>query len=560
MLTHNARVVLEERYLLKNRKGKARETPEQMFRRVAGAVSSAEKRNRSIFRSSFYRMMSNLEWLPNSPTLFNAGTGLGMLSACFVLPINDSLVSIFNALKETAIIEQAGGGVGFSFSRIRPKGSVVKSTMGVASGPVSFMRIFDMVTEVIKAGGRRRGAMMGVLSAEHPDIMEFITVKSRECMRNFNISVAVTDRFMKKKGKVWDAIARSAWATGDPGVLFIDEINRKNPTRHVGRIEATNPCGEAPMHPYESCNLGSINLARMVKGDEIDWLKLKETVELAVRFLDDVIEVNRYPIKAIEQMVKSNRRIGLGVMGFADMLIMMGIPYDSDRAVSTAEKVMKFISEESHRVSRELGKERGSFKNFRGSTWDRKGHKHMRNATTTAIAPTGTLSIIAGCSSSIEPLFAVSFMRKILGGRKLLEVNSLFRETAKKKGFYSKGLMERIARTGSVQNIKTVPEDVRRLFVTALDIKPEWHVRIQAAFQKYTDQAVSKTVNLPESAGVSDVKRVYELAHRLKCKGVTVYRYGSKPEQVLYVGKGGKMQAGAEYAGGCPTEICPLSE
>ncbi len=589
-LTYNAMAVLEKRYLLRREDGRITETPGKMFRRVARTVAGAEKRyggEKKVkeFEEEFFRLMSRLEFLPNSPTMFNAGTPLGQLSACFVLDVPDSLEGIFNAAKYTALIEQTGGGVGFSFSKLRPKGDIVRSTMGVASGPVSFMRVFDVTTDVIKAGGRRRGAMMGALRVDHPDVVDFVKAKlNPRMLNNFNVSVGITDSFMRavKGGKeyslvnprtgkvverldaryVWERIVESAWKSGDPGLLFLDEINRRNPTSHKGEIETTNPCGEVNLHPYESCNLGSINLTKMLAEKDgkysIDWKKLRETVRLGVRFLDDVIDVNKYPVTEIEKATRANRRIGIGVMGFADMLILLGIPYDSERAVNTAEKIMKFVSEESHKMSQELGKERGSFPNFRGSLWNKKGYRTMRNATTTVIAPTGTISIIAGCSSGIEPLFAVSFVRKVLEGRELLEVNRVFERLAKDRGFYSTFLMLKIARTGSVQKMKEVPPGKRSVFVTALDIKPEWHVRVQAAFQKYTDNAVSKTINLPENAKVSDVRKVYELAYKMKCKGVTVYRYGSKPRQVLYINPRDYMKAEAGYAGGCPTPHCPM--
>ena len=589
-LTVNALKVLRQRYLLKNEKGEIIETPAKMFMRVAKAIARVDRKYGGKPRESqkkFYQMMVRLEFLPNSPTLFNAGTRLGQLSACFVLPVEDSLKSIFKAVMDMALIEQSGGGVGFDFSKLRPKGDIVKSTKGVASGPVSFMRVFDVATDVIKAGGKRRGAMMGVLRVDHPDIIEFITAKQKPgVLSNFNISVAIPDEFMEKvennenywlinprnnekvrklsAREVWNLIAESAWKSGDPGVIFIDEINRHNPTPEIGRIEATNPCGEQPLLPYESCNLGSINLSRMVEDGEINWEKLRETVRNAVHFLDNVIDANKFPLKEIERMTKANRKIGLGVMGFADMLIKLGIPYNSEKALSLAERLMKFITEEARKKSVELGEERGSFPNFDKSIWKDKYHA-MRNATVTTIAPTGSISIIAGCSSGIEPLFAISFIRKVLGGKRLFEINPLFELVAKERGFYNAKLLEEVAKTGSVQKIDGIPEDVKKVFVTALDISPEWHVRMQAAFQKYTDNAVSKTVNLPYEATVEDVRKVFELAWKLKCKGVTVFRYGSKPEQVLYIGevkteKKRFVAAEAEYAGGCPTKTCPFPD
>ena len=953
-LTVNALEVLSRRYLLKDETEKIIETPSQMFMRVAKAISRADAKygeNPEESEKIFYEMMAKLEFIPNSPTLFNAGTQLGQLSACFVLPVEDSLESIFTAVKNMALIEKSGGGVGFDFSKLRPKGDIVKSTKGVASGPVSFMRVFDTATEVIKAGGKRRGAMMGILRVDHPDIIEFITSKQKHgFLSNFNISVAVTDNFLKtleekgeywlvnprnnekvrriKAEEIWSLMAKSAWQSGDPGVVFIDEINRHNPTPEIGKIEATNPCipsytwimtengprkvadlvekkfiaivdgerwesssegffptgvkpvyklvtkegfeicltrdhpvmkvrkktryrvetewvkagdlkkgdkillnnhreadfwngkftfeegyliglllgdgtlkkdkailsswgedkgskavrklafeyaenmphrsdfsgwipvkgrseyrmslaylkeltgklglesnekritdlmekassdfckglirglfdsdgsvqgnqqkgvsvrlaqsnleilkavqrillrfgiyskiyanrrphgfsrmpngkgglkeyqhepqhelviskenllffnqkigfgnlekkeqleslisnykrkmnrewfiatvkeivfhgqeqvfdvkipgknafdadgfyvhncGEQPLLPYESCNLGSINLSRMVENGKVNWNKLRETVRNAVHFLDNVIDENRYPLKEIEEMTKANRKIGLGVMGFADMLIKLRIRYDSTEALQLAEKIMRFISEEARKKSAEMGEKRGSFPNFEKSIW-KDTHSAMRNATVTTIAPTGSISIIAGCSSGIEPIFAISFIRNVLGGTRLFETNPLFERTAKERGFYSAKLLEEIAKTGSVQKIDGVPEDVKKIFVTALDIAPEWHVRMQAAFQKYTDNAVSKTVNMPNEATVEDVRRVFELAWKLKCKGITVFRYGSKPEQVLYIGEvktkeKSFVSAESEYAGGCPTKTCPF--
>jgi ribonucleoside-diphosphate reductase alpha chain len=587
-LTVNALEVLRQRYLLRDENEKIVESPDQLFSRVAKAVAASDRRygeNMGQTEQVFYRMMSQLEFVPNTPTLFNAGTQLGQLSACFVLPVEDSLEGIFNAAKNMALIEQSGGGVGFDFSRLRPKGDIVRSTKGVASGPVSFMRIFDTGTEIIKAGGKRRGAMMAVLRVDHPDVLEFITSKQQPgFLSNFNISVAVTDDFMKalNEGKeywlvnprnkektkkliateVWNLMAKSAWMSGDPGVIFIDEINRHNPTPLVGKIDSTNPCGEQPLLPYESCNLGSINLSRMVEDGKVDWKKLREIVRNAVHFLDNVIDANKYPLKEIEQITLANRKIGLGVMGFADMLIKLGVPYDTEEALNLGQQVMEFIETEGHRKSVELGEERGSFPNFEGSIWKGK-YSAMRNATVTTVAPTGTISIIAGCSSGIEPIFAISFIRNVLGGTRLFETNPLFESMAKERGFYSAKLLEEIARTGSAQKVDGLPEDMKRLFITALDIKPEWHVKMQAAFQKYTDNAVSKTANLPTEATVEDIRGIYELAWKLKCKGVTVFRYGSKPEQVLYIGEvktdtGKFLALEPEYAGGCPTKNCPF--
>jgi ribonucleoside-diphosphate reductase alpha chain len=587
-LTVNAMEVLRQRYLLRDENEKIVETPRELFKRVAKSIARSDAKfggNPEQSEKIFDEMISKLEFVPNTPTLFNAGTPLGQLSACFVLPVEDSLEGIFDAAKDMAIIEKSGGGVGFDFSHLRPKGDIVMSTKGVASGPVSFMRIFDTSTEVIKAGGKRRGAMMAILRVDHPDVLEFITSKQKpDFLSNFNISVAVTDEFMKsvendgeywlvnprskektmrlRAREVWNLIARSAWASGDPGVVFIDEIDRHNPTPQVGRMESTNPCGEQPLLPYESCNLGSVNLARMVENGKIDWEKLKSTVRKGVHFLDNVVEANNYPLKETDRITRANRKIGLGVMGFADMLIKLGIPYDSEQALQTGEKIMKFIGEEGHKRSVELGEERGSFANFKGSIWESK-YPAMRNATVTTVAPTGTISIIAGCSSGIEPIFAISFIRNVLSGTRLFETNPLFEMIAKERGFYSAQVLEDIARTGSVQKIAGVPDDVKRLFVTALDIDSEWHVRMQAAYQKYTDNAVSKTVNLPNDATVEDVRKIYDMAWKLKCKGVTVFRYGSKPEQVLYIGeikteKGKFITLDQEYSGGCPTQNCPF--
>jgi ribonucleoside-diphosphate reductase alpha chain len=587
-LTVNAIRVLQRRYLLRDEQGDIIETPSQMFRRVAEAVVEADKlyeKGADIAETEeeFYRIMANLEFLPNTPTLMNAGTQMGQLSACFVLPVEDSIVGIFDALKAMALIHQSGGGTGFSFSRLRPIGDMVKSTKGVASGPVSFMRIFDTSTDVIKQGGKRRGANMGILRVDHPDILQFITSKAREgALVNFNISVGVTDAFMEavendqeydlinpRTGKperrlrareVFDLIVDMAWRTGDPGMVFLDEINRRNPTPELGQIEGTNPCGEVPLLPHESCNLGSINLAKMIKDGRIDWEKLRETVRIAVHFLDNIIDVNRYPLPEIEKSTKMTRKIGLGVMGFAEVLLELGIPYDSEDALAKAEEVMKFISEEGRKMSAELAEKRGSFPAFKGSIWEKRGYKKMRNATVTTVAPTGTISIIAGTTSGIEPLFAIVFIRNVMDGVQLLEVNPTFERIAEERGLYNRELLVKLAKLGSVRKVDEIPEDVRRVFVTAFDVAPEWHVRMQAVFQKYTDNAVSKTVNLPHHATPDDVRKVYLLAYKLKCKGITIYRYGSKAEQVLQIAPPSALappeekyvQAGPEYSGGRP--------
>ncbi|MHA1209362.1 MAG: adenosylcobalamin-dependent ribonucleoside-diphosphate reductase [Candidatus Freyarchaeota archaeon] len=561
-LSLNATQVLEKRYLLKDDHGNVVETPSQMFHRVARTIAAADRlydKDADIEKTEavFYEVMSRLEFLPNSPTLMNAGTDIGQLSACFVLPVGDSIEEIFDALKFMALIHKSGGGTGFSFSRLRPKGDFVRSTKGVASGPVSFMRIFDTATDIIKQGGRRRGANMGILRVDHPDILE----------GDYELINPRTGKPEKKlkAATVFNLIVASAWKTGDPGMVFLDEINRHNPTPTIGQIESTNPCGEVPLLPYESCNLGSINLSRMVKNSDVDWDKLRRVVRVAVHFLDNVIDANRYPLPQIEKITKENRKIGLGVMGFAELLIQLNIPYDSNEAIGVAEKVMSFISEEARKKSEELALERGSFPNFDVSVWKEKGYKAMRNATLTTIAPTGSISIIAGTSSGIEPLFAISFVRNVIGTQ-LLEVNHLFEKVAKERGFYGLELMTEIAKKGSIRDMGNIPEDVRRVFVTALDIDPEWHVRMQAAFQKHVDNAVSKTVNLPQEATIEDVSKIFWLAYKLKCKGITVFRYGSKTEQVLVLPPTPSgvppeeryVKVDSEYAGGCPSRICPL--
>jgi ribonucleoside-diphosphate reductase alpha chain len=567
-LGDNARQVLEKRYLKKDKKGRVVETPEEMFRRVAQSIASAEliydaKADVKAREGEFYRLMTELEFLPNSPTLMNAGRELGQLSACFVLPVEDSMESIFDAVKNTALIHKSGGGTGFSFSRLRPERDRVGTTGGVASGPVSFMRAFDTATDVIKQGGMRRGANMAILNVEHPDIMRFITAKEDpNVFTNFNLSVAVTAGFMEAvkanaqyhlvnphtgeaTGKlnareVFDKIVASAWKTGDPGIVFIDRINEKNPTPNLGRIESTNPCGEQPLLPYESCNLGSINLHRMLRrkhrppaGEEIDYARLARTVKSAVRFLDNVIDVNNFPLPEIAAMTRKTRKVGLGVMGFADMLLQMRIPYDSEAGIAVATDVMRFINEEATKASVELAVERGVFPAFEGSVYDVPGGLRVRNASRTTIAPTGTLSIIAGCSSGIEPLFALSFTRNILDGTNMVEANQVFEEAARSGGFYSEELMRQLAAGTKLHEVKGVPEDAKRVFVTAHEIAPEWHVRMQAAFQQATDNAVSKTVNFPREAAEGDVAKVYQMAYELGLKGITIYRDGSREAQPM---------------------------
>jgi ribonucleoside-diphosphate reductase alpha chain len=616
-LSINAIKTLEARYLIKDEEGKIIETPSGMFRRVAshigivnllydyrtyqmsghlpengrmiGSLSNTqvEVLERAFINLSkegelkgtfdeflnfvytkptsapeiidrYYQMMTNLEFIPNSPTLMNAGARLGQLSACFVLPVGDSIEEIFDALKYQAMIHKSGGGTGFSFSRLRERDDIVGSTKGVASGPVSFMKIFDTTTDVIKQGGKRRGANMGIMRFDHPNIMDFILSKDAEntVLSNFNISVGMTDEFFEKldsdgyvelrsprTGKVinrikartmWDTIVNKAWQTADPGLIFLDEINRKNPVRHIAEIEATNPCGEQPLMPYEPCNLGSINLGKFVKDGKLDMEHLRDIIHLSTRFLDDVIDANKFPVDKIEKMARTTRKIGLGYMGFADLLVMMGIPYNTGDALEMGERVMSFLEDESHLESTHLAEERGVFPGWYGSTYE-ESNILMRNSTTTTIAPTGTISIIANCSSSIEPLFALAFVRHVLNGQELMEVNPILEQTLKDRNLYTEDLMHKIALTGNLHDVD-LPEDLKRVYVTAHEIDPEWHVLMQATFQRYCDSGVSKTINLPSDATPEDIAKAYRMAKDLHCKGITVYRDRSKSEQVLYSG------------------------
>ena len=566
-ISSKSKVVLEERYLRKNEKGEIVETPEEMFRRIVRNIASADAKynntiNTARIENRFYDAMSNLEFLPNSPTLMNAGREFQQLAACFVLPVEDSIESIFDAVKHAALIHQSGGGTGFSFSNIRHRNDLVSTSGGRASGPISFMKVFNEATEAINQGGFRRGANMAILRVDHPDVLDFISAKDREGnLINFNISVSITDEFIKaleKNGKyslvnprtgmvvrqlyareVFDKLTYAAWKNGEPGVLFIDKINASNPTPDIGEIESTNPCGEQPLLPFESCVLGSINLTKMLVVDDgnykINWKKLSDTIKLGVHFLDNVIDMNRFPLIDITRVTTGNRKIGLGVMGFADMLIKMGIPYNSTDALNIADKLMKFFSKEADTASAELAEERGVFPNFEKSKLNKPGSLKLRNATRTTIAPTGTLSIIANCSSGIEPLFALSYVHHILDNKEISGLHHLFEEVAKEKGFYSQTLVKEISTKGTIRDIKNIPEDVKRVFVTAIEISPEWHVRMQATFQKHVDNAVSKTVNFPQNSTKEDVERVFLLAYKSGCKGITVYRDKSRMSQALSI-------------------------
>ena len=573
-ISENARAVLERRYLIRDEQGQPTETVEELFHRVADAIAAADthfdpQADTAATAASFYQLMTNLDFLPNSPTLMNAGRPLGQLSACFVLPVADSMEDIFDAIKNAALIHKSGGGTGFSFSRLRAKGSTVNSTGGVASGPISFMKVFNAATEAVKQGGTRRGANMGILRVDHPDIMDFITCKNdTKEITNFNISVGLTEAFMaavesggeydlvdpaskKITGRlnaraVFESIVDSAWRTGEPGIIFLDRLNRDNPCPSQGEIESTNPCGEQPLLPYEACNLGSINLVNHLKktagGYVLDREKLEKTIRTAVHFLDNVIEVNQYPLPEIDKVTKLTRKIGLGVMGFADMLLYMGIPYNSDAGVAMAREVMELVQTIGHQASEDLAGVRGAFPLFNESIY--KDGKPLRNATVTTIAPTGTLSIIAGVSSGVEPVFAYAYIRNVMDSTHLIETNGILKEELTRRGLYSEALMQAIVEQGTLAHVDGIPEDMKKVFVCAHDVSPIWHVKMQAAFQAFTDNAVSKTVNFPNAATREEVAEVYRLAYELGCKGTTIYRDGSRDEQVLNIGKVNDGKAG----------------
>jgi ribonucleoside-diphosphate reductase alpha chain len=567
-LTPQAIKILEKRYLKKDPAGKVIESPQEMFWRVAHNVAEAEhlygsRTSPEELLEIFFHMMASLDFLPNSPCLMNAGRDLQQLSACFVLPVEDSLDSIFETVKQTALIHQSGGGTGFSFSHLRPKDDAVQSTGGIASGPVSFMRVFNMATEVIKQGGTRRGANMGVLKVDHPDIMEFIRIKQNPNeMTNFNLSVGTTKAFMEaleKEGgyslinprtrkevrslrarEVLDAMVDAAWESGDPGVLFLDRINEANPTPRLGEIESTNPCGEVPLLPYEPCVLGSINLSHMVRERngkrETDFEKMRSMIKFAIRFLDNVIDMNQYPLPQIAQMAKGNRKIGLGVMGLAHFFIRLGIPYNSQKALEVAKGLMSFIQHQAREYSMELAEERGVFPNYKGSIHDQPGGMKLRNATLTTIAPTGTLSLIADCSSGIEPLFAIQYTRRALEDMEFQITDPLFLELGEKEGFMSQEIIQSLVEGASLGDLVDVPQRMKELFVTTFEITPVWHIKIQAAFQAYTDNAVSKTINFARDATKKDIREAYLMAYKERCKGITIYRSGSKAKQVLACG------------------------
>ena len=585
MISENAKAVLEKRYLIRDEQGRPQETVDELFDRVSRAIAEADKNfdpqaDIDAVAKQFRDMMTNLEFLPNSPTLMNAGRPLGQLSACFVLPVGDSMEDIFTSIKNAALIHKSGGGTGFSFSRLRAKGATVNSTGGVASGPVSFMKVFNAATEAVKQGGTRRGANMGILRVDHPDILEFISCKNNTAeITNFNISVGITEAFMKavendddyelidpstkqvtnklNAKTVFAAIVQSAWQTGEPGIIFLDRLNRDNAVPSQGEIESTNPCGEQPLLPYESCNLGSINLvAHLKKSGErylLDWDKLRDTIRKAVHFLDNVIEVNKYPLPEIAETTLATRKIGLGLMGFADMLLYLGIPYNSEQGVTMGNEIMEMINRIGHEASAQLAQERGAFPLF-GESIYRDGTP-LRNATVTTIAPTGTLSIIANVSSGVEPVFAYAYIRNVMDNTHLIETNHILQERLEAAGLYNEALMHEIVEKGSLAHVDGIPEDIKRVFVCAHDISPIWHVKMQAAFQEHTDNAVSKTVNFPNSATKDDVEEVYWLAYKLGCKGITIYRDGSRAEQVLNIGavkddQGNPIQDEADFSYG----------
>ncbi|MFO1462177.1 MAG: adenosylcobalamin-dependent ribonucleoside-diphosphate reductase [bacterium] len=568
-LSPTALKILEARYLRRDSLNRLVESPKDLFRRVAHAVAQSEAAYSSLdevdyYEDEYYRMMADLEFLPNSPTLMNAGKEKGQLAACFVLPVPDSIEGITKAVQQMGLLHKSGAGTGFSFSSIRPKNDPVSSTGGLASGPVSFIKLFDQATDVAKLGKQRRGANMGVLRVDHPDVLDFVRAKEEGGLENFNLSVGVTSHFMRclKKGttyplinprngkivrfiparEVFEAICRSAWACGDPGLLFLDEINRHNPTPQLGSIEATNPCGEQPLLPYECCNLGSINLSALVKGGEFDEERFEILIDLAVRFLDNVIDVNFYPLPEIQKLSLANRKIGLGVMGFAEMLMKLEIPYDSAKARSFATTMMKLFLKRCRQASMALAKQRGAFGNYKGSLLEKLRIPPLRNATLTTIAPSGTISLIANTTGGIEPAFALAYYRKVLDGEEVLELQPTFAAKLKAEGLAGKELFERIAETGSIQGLAQVPKKMQELFKTAMDLKPLEHVKMQAVFQKYTDNAVSKTVNLPQDAAWEEVHQIYMAAYEQKCKGITVFRYGSRGEQVLSLGKAPKKK------------------
>ncbi|MDP3917080.1 MAG: vitamin B12-dependent ribonucleotide reductase [Nanoarchaeota archaeon] len=563
----NAIQVLERRYLLRGIDGKLIESPKQMVRRIAHNIAQAENKYGASqeevneVEEAFYNLIANLDFMPNTPTIMNAGTGIQQLSACFVLPVEDSMEGIYNTLKHAALIHKSGGGTGFSFSRLRPQNDLVKTTSGVASGPISFMKVFDASTDVIKQGGKRRGANMGILRVDHPDIMQFIDIKAdMKTLTNFNISVAATNKFMQavkndtdyelisprskqvcgtlNAREVFQKILENAWKNGDPGFIFIDEINKFHPGKNVGEIESTNPCGEQPLLPYESCNLGSINLNNFVNSEKTDvnWNKLRECIRLCVRFLDNVIDMNNYPIEELDIMAKKTRKIGLGIMGFADILYELNIPYNSEKGIQMAESVMQFIKDESYAMSGELAESRGVYPAWEGSDHFKEGRK-MRNTCTTTIAPTGTIGMIAEASGGCEPAFAISYIKNVMDGTELIYTNRIFERVAKERGFYSEELMRKIAKIGTIQNIEEIPREIRNVFVTAQDISPEWHIKMQAAFQKHVDSSISKTINFSNSATMEDIDKSYMLAWELGCKGITIYRDGSRDNQVLNIGE-----------------------